>query len=91
MLLFFSPRSLIRPTFLTHPSRERSSRILDAVPPDGRIVLFECSEADDERLLREALIAAQPGHPKHRRNRENRSDAASRLRLIPLCQPHPDE
>jgi hypothetical protein len=28
--------------------------ILDAVPPDGRVVLLERDEADDERLAREA-------------------------------------
>ena len=31
--------------------------VLDAVPADGRIILLERDEADDERILREAARA----------------------------------
>lgn len=33
--------------------------ILDAIPPDGRIILLERDQADDERLAREAARIAR--------------------------------
>ena len=39
--------------------------ILDAVPPDGRVILLERDQADDDRLLREAaLLQTRHGKPK---------------------------
>jgi len=35
--------------------------VLDAVPLDGRIILLERGDDDDERLLRRARRAARPG------------------------------
>jgi hypothetical protein len=38
--------------------------VLDAIPPDGRIMLLEPGEDDDDRLLREsALLRSRRGRP----------------------------
>jgi hypothetical protein len=44
--------------------------ILDAIPPDGRVILLERDQADDERLAREgALLQSRHGLPKPRKQR----------------------
>lgn len=44
--------------------------ILDAVPPDGRVILLERDRADDDRLLREAaLLEGRNGTAKTRKRR----------------------
>ena len=42
--------------------------ILDAIPPDGRVILLERDQADDDRLLREAaLLESRHGMAKPRK------------------------
>ena len=44
--------------------------ILDAIPPDGRVILLERDQADDERLAREAApIQSRHGKPAGRPQR----------------------
>lgn len=44
--------------------------VLDAIPPDGRVILLERDQADDERLAREAArIQSRHGSPKPRKQR----------------------
>jgi hypothetical protein len=39
--------------------------ILDAIPPDGRVILLERDQADDDRLAQEAArIQSRHGKPK---------------------------
>lgn len=45
--------------------------ILDAIPPDGRVILLERGQADDERLAREAArIQSRHGKPAGRPQRD---------------------
>ena len=45
--------------------------VLDAIPPDGRIILLERDEDDDDRLLQEAGLLKNPRNTT-RRAREGR-------------------